>query len=744
MQQLADLASGDGDDAETLQAAALVVEAEKDIALPWLRVDTIDAQMTGTTGDITLTEVAAGGDVTLLRVAQTNDGGNGNIQITAENGTITVAGAGGSGVTTLGSGAITIDVQETNNDLVINQVITSISGAITLTAEDSVDQNADITSTAGAAIAITATSGAITMQSGTTTSSVAGNQTGEITLTAETNVLASIITADGTIAITATTGFISDNLTTEGTEDSNLRGITTAVTLTAATGIGASDDHLDTTIATLTATLTDAGGLYITEDDDLTINADGIIAQGATGTVVVISETGTVLVTSTVAFDDTEAPGRIRLEAAANSVDLRAKVDAGTGAISVLATGGDVLQQDGGDLTTDGGTIDVEAVQNGEGGNITITDGVTSTTAGGDIRYRATTLMTLTGLDAGTGTVSLISTNGSIVDAGDTNLDVQAAGLRVSAAVGTGTGDNHLDINVSTLSGSADSGGLFFSEVDTITVGSVTTTVQRTTADNTLVATTDNVQSDLTTTNNGAIVLVAGNAITVTDGADTDALGVHADGSGTVLLQSIATTVAIQSGVNGGTGPVSLRAGTAFSQTAAGDVTTSGAGTIDVEAGTTITMADGATTITAGGNIRYVSVNDMTVTGLNAVTGSTSFLSTAGSILDAGDTNWDVVAAALRLHANATGKGVGRGDQPSGHRRRYPDSHRRQRRPVRERGHRGGGDRSRPGVDQPGGQHERHHRCHRRRAKRSHHRQQWRHRSGGGGGVDGDRGEGYR
>ncbi len=120
-----------------------------------------------TSGNIDINELNA---VTIFRAQQTTAD---NIQVVA-GGTITVDNGGpANAITVVGIGTITLDANGLAADIVVNDGIQSVGGAILLTADDDVsfDAPGDITSTTGN-ITITAdadnlTAGAITMVDGT-------------------------------------------------------------------------------------------------------------------------------------------------------------------------------------------------------------------------------------------------------------------------------------------------------------------------------------------------------------------------------------------------------------------------------------------------------------------------------------------------------------------------------------------------------------------------------------------------
>ena len=124
-----------------------------------------------------------------------------------------------------------------------------------------------------------------------------------------------------------------------------------------------------------------------------------------------------------------------------------------------------------------------------------------------------------------------------------------------------------------------------------------------------------------------------------------------------VSAQAARANVRLQSGgsltldaaLAGGSGNVSLLAVTALVQNADGDVSTTGAGTIDAD-GAAITMADGAVT-SADANIRYdATAGAFTIGELNTTAGDVSIV--AGSVVDAGtagNTDVDVIGGSLKV-----------------------------------------------------------------------------------------------
>ncbi|WP_043112631.1 hypothetical protein, partial [Pseudacidovorax intermedius] len=74
-------AAADGATGEALIGGRLTVTAASGINLGATQLDSVSATHTGTLGDITIRETAAGGDLTVLGVAQTQAGASGNIGV---------------------------------------------------------------------------------------------------------------------------------------------------------------------------------------------------------------------------------------------------------------------------------------------------------------------------------------------------------------------------------------------------------------------------------------------------------------------------------------------------------------------------------------------------------------------------------------------------------------------------------------------------------------------------------------
>ncbi|ANT65946.1 calcium-binding protein [Prosthecochloris sp. CIB 2401] len=570
-----------------------------------------------------------------------------------------------------------------DDDLMLDAEVSATggNGEISLYADDDILQNANISATGSGTISLSAgedynngtnqagdADGDVMQKDGVLIQS----ETGAVTVEATEDVALSIISTNGNITVQADDndfslsngiGAISDVLTTldEGSVASNLIGST--VSLGAATGIGTGSEEIDTTIGTLTATNSTSGGIFILEADDLTIGTGGVATQDGDGSIVVQTTAGTLTVGGGVSA---EGDGNILLQAqgSGSDIDLGASVASGMGNLSILAA--DAVTQGAFSVVTDGGTIDIEATTGSISMNGEAIIDSHGDTGSGNVRLESGTSIAVTGIEAGTASVSLLS-GGTVTDAGETSVDIMAGELRLDAtdSIGEADGTNKglLNTTVVTMSASAGS-SIFLAESDGVTIGeTVAVTVNRVLADGTVGSTvTDAVQEDLITSGGtgsivlqstmGDIVLSEGagedDGLAVSAASDSDSLG------GNILINAVAGSVQVQSGVKANDGNISINAGTTVEQSAAGDITAAASGmTIDVQAVNAITMADGAVTESTDGNIRYeATAGDVTLGELDAGTGDVAVIA-GGSIEDlAEDTSTvDITSNDLQLTA---------------------------------------------------------------------------------------------
>ncbi|MFA7061982.1 MAG: LEPR-XLL domain-containing protein, partial [Pedobacter sp.] len=684
---------------EPVYARNLIVTAANGINLGWVDVDTVNMQNTGASGNIFVNVIAAGGDVTVSKMAQTSGVGSGSIILTTENGKITVASTG-SGVSAAGTGNIlissgeTVEGTATNSDITVSKDITG-GGNISIISKDNIIQTAitgDISATNIGTIDLKADD-AIIMGDGALTQSNNGNiryeaTAGNITIGELSTGVAA--TTTGSIGIFATNGSILDLDTDTSTVDITTRNLI----LSAKGAIGASANFLEAAVVNL-STKSTSSSTFIAESDSVTVTAltlavqrvQGVpnplfpgISDVTTGTVIATpddvqenlwSGADLALVTTngfiTVNGGSTATTGIVTVgnillssgKTSANAdITLNASVTSSTGNISIISKDS-IIQAAAGDIgtTTSGKTIDLKADV-----AITMSDGALTQTLNGNIRYEATAGdITLGELNAGTAWAAVIATVGSILDlATDSSaVDVTANNLILFAGTAIGESTNHLETKVVSISAKSVSGSTFITESDSVTVTNLSVTVNRFNSDGTTTTTTAYTQEDLVSA--ADLVFVTTNGfITVGGGATSPTTGINAVGN--ILLsagETVEGTVAditlnasvISSGNN-----ISLYSRDSIIQVAAGDISvTSADKTIDLKADDSIVMFDGALTQTTNCTIRYEATSgNITLGALNAGSGCVSIIATVGSILDldVSDTSLvDIIADNLILTA---------------------------------------------------------------------------------------------
>lgn len=619
-----------------------------------------------TEGDSSIVLRALGGDLTL------NDGS---------------APGDNSAVSAHGAGNVRLDALSSGADIRVNADVVSASGHITLSAERDVRfiALADLTTSGAGTVNIEAGSGLIEMNDQTKFTA----ESGDLRLTARGNISLGGIETSGNVALTSEAGSVLDN------GDFYTDVVASGLRVVASIGVGSLDalnlNLIKTRVATLSARAT-AGGVNILEETGLTVDDVAVTVQrvgtdalGTTtteqtqsdvrttdgnGSIVlrttagdIILNDGTVLSDLNLGTDNVavsaHGSGNILVEAigAATGIDANADLFSGTGHISLIAHT-DVNMNTTADAITSGdGSVFIEA-QNGQ---VNQADNSRLVAENGDVRIWASDSIVLGGVTTG-GNVSLVALNGSISDAGDAfgGDDVVASGLRMEAGIGIGAPSNHLETRIEVLSARATSGGIFIVETDALRIDGVGATVERVLANALTTPETDAVQSDVhTTAGNGSIVIrTLGGHLTLNDGSNpADNTVVSANGSGNIRLEAegVGTDLLANADIRSGTGHISLHAQRDLKWIANAEVSTSG-GTLNIEAVSgSVVMDDLASFDTLSGDVRILAGVDVLLGGIST-SGNVAITALAGSILDNGDTNIDVVAKGLSMNA---GIGVG-------------------------------------------------------------------------------------
>ncbi|MFC1533492.1 hypothetical protein ACFL7M_09040, partial [Thermodesulfobacteriota bacterium] len=456
--------------------------------------------------------------------------GNGRIDLSADAGSVTLAGS-----------------------------VFSDSGSIAVSG-DSVMQSegGNIKTSGSGTVTVTADNGSITMADDTSTVT----DTGNINYSATADVALSVLSStSGELFVTAgigtSYGAISDSLSTES---ANLITEVMAI-LTAETGIGAEgDEDIDTAIGTLDATNRVSGDIYVQEIDGLIISDNGIKTLNGNGAIFIDVDSGGLTIKGVIT---SHGIGPIDLNADLGPVILDAKVSSTSGHIKISGDG--VTQNLGGNIVTGGsGTVTIIA----DNGSITMVSDTSTVTDTGSINYSATADVALSVLSSTSGELFVTagsgdSETGAITD----NLDIEATNLitaamvNLTAATGIGAeGDADIDTAIGTLEATNRvSGDIFIQEIDGLIIaGSGVSTLG----------------------NNGAIVIISEDqAITVNS-------SVAADGSGNILMMAqSAGSVAhihLNATVTSDAGYITILAADDITQAATGHIITAGPGNIYV------------------------------------------------------------------------------------------------------------------------------------------------------------------
>ncbi|XPV82667.1 MAG: beta strand repeat-containing protein [Halarcobacter sp.] len=505
---------------------------------------------------------------------------------------------------------LTIDAITQSSNLGVVNIVSSLGDITQDGAISSVAGNIDVVSSAGSII----------MNSGKNTTSTSG----VVTYTANTNVALSVIDTSSNVNITATNGNISDNL---DTEDANIKGTTTVVSLVAATGIGASGDaDIDTTIASLTASNTTSGDIFIQESDDLSITS--LSALGTTGNAVVSTINGAITAGTITANNNILLTTEDVANDEAFDITLNGIVTSNNGNISIVSDN-DVLVNANIIASTATKTIQVIALN-----DITMADGTQiATTNSGNILLDAGNDVNIESINAGTGSVSITALGNLVdtdaIDTTNSDVDIQASSLLLDITGFIGTATNHIETTVTTLS--AKGAGLFVSESDGLSIDSVSVDVNGVNSDGSITATANSAQENLVSTDKLILVSASGD-IDVTSNATVSS-------NGDTLLK--ADNITLSSALSSTSGALSIITGGTFAQNA--NITT--VGTVDVQANA-ISMASTSKTDATAANVRYASTTTLSL-GQIVTTSDVSLL--ASSISDANANTNNITADELKL-----------------------------------------------------------------------------------------------
>jgi hypothetical protein len=565
-------------------------------------------------------------------LASSSTSSNGNIDVGTVSGDLTVS----SAITADGSGNITLN---SAGALIVNNVLTSTSGDLSLTGATGVTHSAagDLTTGGAGTITVASTANDVTMVDGTVYTAGGGS----VSVTgADEVLLGKIANPLGAVSVTATAGDISDETSAEGTANENISG--TTVTLSSATGIGASGAATDIDTAATTLVLSDSssGGIFVTETDGVAIGATTTTAGQIS-----ISSGGTV----TTSGDITAAGGSLSITGV--GITNSNTITGDTNGITLNAGTG-TLTSTAGSITNGGSAVAISLVADTD---IVLAGGAGSITGGsGNVTLKDSAGGVTIAVEGGTGTIAIadadldeITTTGSIIigESGTGAIEVGGAvTVTPSLSLVSGAGV--------TLSNTINSGGLTITNAGTLTIaaaGDLTLSdafVQNgagtvSTAGD-IITSADNISFATAVTLTGAVALdAAGGNITFSSTVDGGlALALDAD-SGAIALNGVVGATPLTSLVTTGTtGGISIgnNITTTGVQTYTGPVTLSGSPTLTttnslVNFGADVSGAGALTVTSGGGGLTFGSTvgNGVNITSL-ATTSTTGNITLSGNI----------------------------------------------------------------------------------------------------------------
>ncbi|PJB64140.1 MAG: hypothetical protein CO096_20195, partial [Armatimonadetes bacterium CG_4_9_14_3_um_filter_66_14] len=469
--------------------------------------------------------------------------------------------------------------------------------------------------------------------------------THDVTITAGGDVVLDTVIAPDVATITATSGSLLDN-------NQELNNVTArTVVLQAAAAIGQDPDPIETSVEALNANTTN-GSIYLAESDGGKVTN---IAAGGAGN-------GVVLTSSTGAFrlGTVSALGKVTIKA-----DGGALLDDNGATLNLTAQTAELTARDG--VGTSGDPLEttvaeLSATVSGDGAPVMIneTDGLSSLAvktkkgdvtlnfSGGPLTFVASTghlsapsaagtalTFETTGSDivldtvnAGSASAVTLTAAGVLSDGNGGALNLTAGTTTLSAGSGIGTSADPLETALGTLSAKTTAGGIFVTETDALTLGTVTATGSG---------------SDVAITNAGGDLRLgsvsARNQVTLSAG------GSLLDDNGAALNIS-ASRAAVAAGGSVGTAGDALETSltTLVSATAA-------AGGVFVANSTALTVTAAQAT---GGDLSLTALGNLAV-GQTTAVGRTVTLTASGALTDANGATVNVTAATANLSAASIG-----------------------------------------------------------------------------------------
>lgn len=329
--------------------------------------------------------------------------------------------------------------------------------------------------------------------------------------------------------------------------------------------------------------------------------------------------------------------------------------------------------------STGGGNITLTAnSDNDSSGNFSMANNSSVVTNGGDIAISGRGNITVRTVDAGNGDVSVVSTNGSILDDNDdaTKITGDAVTLNAAVDIGQTTGNRDIDLSANSLSATASNGRIIVTNDKALTVNNATAvndsivitaagdlTVVNASATGTgtnninLNATTGNVtlgavnaENTVTVNANAGNILDDGNQATAVSAANVNMTASGNIGSSAANGDvDITSTTNIGALTSSGNGNIFARIAGGGAVLTGADFVTAGSVTVTTEGTSSINNATGYTNFSM-----TTTTGDLTIGSVNA-TNSASFTAQAGNILDDGNAGTVITSNNVEFFGNSIG-----------------------------------------------------------------------------------------
>nr|MDA3875043.1 hypothetical protein [Kiritimatiellia bacterium] len=589
----------------------------------------------GATGDIVITQVAAGGDLDLIEITQ--NAVSGWSILIVENGNLTLRGP----VTHTSDGSLVLGV---NGNLVVEDQINLQGGHISIDVLGDVNIEDDV-NTDGGDVSVSA-SGFISMHPLMTLDASGGN----VLLQATGHVVVSAVqTVDGDVRIESTGASIL-----RSAADGRTNVTARTLQLEAALAIGTLADAAEaitTEVGHLNATAGN-GVLAVSEVDELTIGSSSITlafaqidkitvsgtwqeTQFMTGNGDAVLKTGGTLEIQSEIVSTLSIDGHLHIEVSDTTED----------------SDGDLLVN--GDISVDGGTLLLEVdglITQDAASVISVVDQDSILAAGASIN--------LSRIEIGTGAVALTAGGGITRVTGAPSVQIVARDLRLESGADIGAVNAAISFDTDTLSASAP-GSIHLNGASSVAVTEVEVSALIPTqipAQVNPAFRTEAALADLTSTNGGNILMQILGRLGLVD-SDSDTLAVSTVQNGHIFLK--ATNLDVYATIQSVSGYQTLD----ITQVAewhradesapdAGDGYTgqnlSQAGEVHITAVQGITMQDLTVIRSSEGNVRLNSDGSIRLGRVEASIGLVA-LRSLNQILDNGDGELDVIADRLHL-----------------------------------------------------------------------------------------------